>query len=41
MQCGVGRGVRFSGKMSYEFVLFNIRVMKGWVGVKFPEKYVT
>ena len=39
-----GGGVRFSGKKRYEGVRFNgISDMRGWVGVKFPEKkrYVT
>ena len=36
---GGGGGVRFSGEKHYEGVRFNvISVMKGWVGVQFPEK---
>ena len=40
---GVG-GVKFSGKMRYEGLRFNvISVTRGWVGVQFPGKkrYVT
>ena len=44
-QIGVGGGVSdFLGKKRYEGVMFNvISVMRGWVGVQFPEKlrYVT
>ena len=36
---GGGGGVSFSGKKHYEGVMFNvISVMRGWVGVQFPEK---
>ena len=35
---GGGRGVKFPGKKRYEGV---ISVTGGWVGVNYPEKYVT
>ena len=41
---GVGGGCQLSRKKRYEGVWFNvIRVMRGWVGVKFPgkQRYVT
>ena len=41
---GVGGGVKFSEKLRYEGVIFNvISVTRGWVGVQFPGKkrYVT
>ena len=37
-----GGGVTFSRKKRYEGVRFNIiSVMRGWVGIQFPEKSVT
>ena len=39
---GGGEGVNLTEKNHYEGVRFNvIRVTRGWVGVRFPEKSVT